>query len=112
MRAVTWERITTEQLRWLHGAATEIAVAQMNMTMSPDEVLLITNELLAIREAVPVYQMRLLDGSPDQYIWVEVTHEEFNTPLKNLDEWEKRILYITSSALAAPNGGDCHHETR
>ncbi|AEZ66235.1 hypothetical protein EXT67_20630 [Pectobacterium atrosepticum] len=45
----------------------------------------------------PVYQMRLLDGSPEETIWVEVSKEEFNTPLKNPSEWEKRILYTAPS---------------
>jgi hypothetical protein len=44
---------------------------------------------------MPVYQMRLLDGSLEQFRWAEVTEEEFNTELKNPDEWEKRVLYTT-----------------
>jgi hypothetical protein len=57
------------------------------------------------REAQPVYQMRLIDGSPEQNRWVEVTHEEFNLPLKNPDEWSKRVLSISppeASVLAQP----------
>ncbi|AVJ17179.1 hypothetical protein CLM71_08560 [Serratia sp. MYb239] len=53
---------------------------------------------LAAREAVPVYQMRILDGSQEQYTWAEVTHDEFNTPLKNLEGWEKRVLFTVPPA--------------
>ncbi|EPR9081044.1 DUF551 domain-containing protein [Cronobacter dublinensis] len=49
---------------------------------------------------VPVYQMRLIDGTDDQTIWVEVSNQEFNTPLKNPDEWQKRILYPNQPASA------------
>lgn len=40
-----------------------------------------------------IYQMRLLDGSEYQDQWIEVTEDEFNTPLMNPAEWDKRILY-------------------
>lgn len=54
-----------------------------------------------VRESLaPVYQMRLIDGTDDQTIWVEVSNEEFNTPLKNPDEWQKRILYPNPPASA------------
>lgn len=92
---------TTEQLRWLQDAATEMAAVRMKMTMSPDDVLLLTTELLAAREAVPVYQMRVLDGSSEQNEWIEVTHREFNTPLTNPEQWQKRVLY-TAPAPPTP----------
>ncbi len=59
-----------------------------------------SREFLANREAQPVYQMRLLDGTPEQHTWVEVTHEEFNLPLKNPDEWSKRVLFTAPPAPA------------
>ncbi|EOV9596849.1 hypothetical protein ACN5PR_002311 [Cronobacter dublinensis] len=101
--------ISNEKIQWLHDAATEFASTGMKMTMNPDEVLQLTTPLLALRKereaAVPVYQMRLIDGTEDQTIWVEVSNEEFNTPLKNPDEWERRILYTAPPAqpVAVPN---------
>lgn len=44
-------------------------------------------------ENVTVYQMRLLDALPGQDVWVEVTEAEFNLPLKDPGQWEKRKLY-------------------
>ncbi|EOW6646201.1 hypothetical protein ACOZ0N_003155 [Cronobacter muytjensii] len=83
---------------------------ELNDSLAPPEVVkaivLELSELRKEREAaVSVYQMRLIDGTEDQTIWVEVSNEEFNTPLKNPDEWERRILYATPPAqpVAVPN---------
>ncbi|WP_442801386.1 hypothetical protein [Serratia rubidaea] len=77
------------------------AILRDGVPMSVSEILDALNAAAA-REAVPVYQMRLLDGSQEQYTWAEVTHEEFNTPLKNPDEWEKRVLFTSPPAPAVP----------
>lgn len=46
--------LTTERLKWLHDAATELSATKLKMTMKPDELLILTSELLASREAQPV----------------------------------------------------------
>ncbi|MGP0902057.1 hypothetical protein [Serratia sp. CY76391] len=46
--------LTTERLKWLHDAATELSATKLKMTMRPDELLVLTSELLANREAQPV----------------------------------------------------------
>lgn len=46
--------LTTERLKWLHDAATELSATKLKMTMRPDELLVLTTELLANREAQPV----------------------------------------------------------
>lgn len=46
--------LTTERLKWLHDAATELSATKLKMTMRPDEFLVLTSELLANREAQPV----------------------------------------------------------
>ncbi|MGP1065771.1 DUF551 domain-containing protein [Serratia sp. CY56810] len=43
-----------ERLKWLHDAATELSVTKLKMTMRPDELLVLTSELLANRESQPV----------------------------------------------------------
>ncbi|BEM57280.1 hypothetical protein SME22J_11410 [Serratia marcescens] len=43
-----------ERLKWLHDAATELSATKLKMTMRPDELLVLTSELLANREARPV----------------------------------------------------------
>lgn len=58
-----------------------------------DEVEAMTRALLAEHEQEPVYQVMLLDGSPEQNEWVEVRECDFHTPVKNQEEWKKRILY-------------------
>ncbi|MCX2460066.1 hypothetical protein [Citrobacter freundii complex sp. 2022EL-00972] len=59
------------------------------------------NEKLLFRETEngkPVYQMRMLDNSPEAKQWVEVSEREFHSPLKDPSVWEKRVLYATSYA--------------
>ncbi|MEX5769105.1 hypothetical protein AB4Y55_25500 [Serratia nematodiphila] len=46
--------LTTERLKWLHDAATELSATKLKMTMRPDELLVLASELLANREAQPV----------------------------------------------------------
>lgn len=46
--------LTTERLKWIHDAATELSATKLKMTMRPDELLVLTSELLANREAQPV----------------------------------------------------------
>lgn len=46
--------LTIERLKWLHDAATELSATKLKMTMRPDELLVLTSELLANREAQPV----------------------------------------------------------
>ncbi|EMP2573722.1 hypothetical protein RGJ22_000480 [Serratia marcescens] len=46
--------LKTERLKWLHDAATELSATKLKMTMRPDELLVLTSELLANREAKPV----------------------------------------------------------
>lgn len=46
--------LTIERLKWLHDAATELSATKLKMTMRPDELLVLTRELLANREAQPV----------------------------------------------------------
>lgn len=44
------------------------------------------NEKLLFRETEngkPVYQMRMLDNSPEAEQWVEVSEREFHSPLKD-----------------------------
>ncbi len=53
--------LTTERLKWLHDAATELSATKLKMTMRPDELLVLTSELLANREAQPV---ALVDRRP------------------------------------------------
>lgn len=91
--------ITTERLRTIAGWREKYGNGH-NVVIPAEEAEAIARELLAAREAVPVYQMRLLDGSPEQHTWAEVTYDEFNTPLKNPDEWEKRVLYTAPPATA------------
>lgn len=43
--------LTTERLKWIHDAATELSATKLKMTMRPDELLVLTSELLANREA-------------------------------------------------------------
>ncbi|WP_198524987.1 hypothetical protein [Serratia marcescens] len=45
--------LTTERLKWLHDAATELSATKLKVTMRPDELLVLTSELLANREAQP-----------------------------------------------------------
>lgn len=51
--------LTTERLKWLHDAATELSATKLKMTMRPDELLVMTSELLANREAQPVQVLEL-----------------------------------------------------
>lgn len=51
---LTTERLKTERMKWLHDAATELSATKLKMTMRPDELLVLTSELLANREAQPV----------------------------------------------------------
>ncbi|MDU1287191.1 hypothetical protein [Serratia marcescens] len=53
--------LTTERLKWIHDAATELSATKLKMTMRPDELLVLTSELLANREAQPV---ALVDRRP------------------------------------------------
>ncbi len=53
--------LTIERLKWLHDAATELSATKLKMTMRPDELLVLTSELLANREAQPV---ALVDRRP------------------------------------------------
>lgn len=53
--------LTTERLKWIHDAATELSATKLKMTMWPDELLVLTSELLANREAQPV---ALVDRRP------------------------------------------------
>ncbi|HBC0574610.1 hypothetical protein I5N18_13295 [Serratia marcescens] len=46
--------LKTERLKWLHDAATELSATKLKMTLRPDELLVLTSELLANREAQPV----------------------------------------------------------
>ncbi|WP_226882948.1 DUF551 domain-containing protein [Serratia marcescens] len=46
--------LTTVRLKWLHDAATELSATKLKMTMRPNELLVLTSELLANREAQPV----------------------------------------------------------
>lgn len=66
-----------------------------NWHKKTSEVLSVLRELLERRGGSknPVHQMRLLDGSPDEFTWVEVTETKFNTQLKDESQWDKRILY-------------------
>lgn len=43
--------LKTERLKWLHDAATELSATKLKMTLRPDELLVLTSELLANREA-------------------------------------------------------------
>lgn len=52
----------------------------------------------------PVYQMRMLDNSTEAEQWVEVSEQEFHTPLKDPSLWDKRILY--ASPYAEPPAPD------
>lgn len=65
------------------------------------ETLEMARMLLAGMDSEPVYQMRLLDGTPEETIWVEASKDEFNTPLKNPSEWERRTLYAAPPAPVA-----------
>ncbi|WP_171877672.1 hypothetical protein [Klebsiella pneumoniae] len=47
-------KLTREQVRWLHDAATEFATTNLKMTMKPDEVLALTSTLLAAMDSDPV----------------------------------------------------------
>lgn len=76
--------------------------ASMHVPPLDTDVDMVLADCLALIEGEgndPVYQMRLLDGSPEETVWVEVSKEEFNTPLKNPSEWEKRILYTAPPLL-------------
>jgi hypothetical protein len=55
-------------------------------------------------DQVPVYQMRLLDGSELQNEWVEVSEAEYNTPIKNPDEWDRRVLFTAPQKPVVPVG--------
>lgn len=102
--------LTTERLKelleelksWQYGYDPVDDKEQFDMLATAEWAVI---ELLANREAQPVYQMRLLDGTPEQHTWVEVTHEEFNLPLKNPDEWSKRVLFTAPPAPAIPDIG-------
>lgn len=48
------QTLTTERLKWLHDVATELSAMKLKMTMKPDELLILTSELLANREAQSV----------------------------------------------------------
>ncbi|WP_425530769.1 DUF550 domain-containing protein [Serratia marcescens] len=51
--------LTTERLKWLHDAATELSATKLKMTMRPDELLVLTSELMSNREAQPVQGLDL-----------------------------------------------------
>lgn len=51
-----------------------------------------------MKTTVAVYQMRLLDAHPDQDEWIEVSEAEFNLPLKDPGQWEKRTLYTAAQS--------------
>ncbi|ALE94961.1 hypothetical protein ABH11_00599 [Serratia marcescens] len=53
--------LTTERLKWIHDSSTELSATKLKMTMRPDELLVLTSELLANREAQPV---ALVDRRP------------------------------------------------
>ncbi|MEL5564475.1 hypothetical protein PTT47_03700 [Serratia ureilytica] len=56
--------LTTERLKWLHDAATELSATKLKMTMRPDELLVLTSELLANREAQPVAELVYSSAMP------------------------------------------------
>lgn len=58
---------TKEKVQWLHDAATEFASTGMKMTMRPDEILQLTNPLLAMLTAEPVAYIgeRMLEDLTD-----------------------------------------------
>lgn len=51
---MTKSTITRELVHWLHDAATEFASTKLKMTMKPDEVLALTDALLASMDTEPV----------------------------------------------------------
>ncbi|WP_053090363.1 DUF551 domain-containing protein [Serratia marcescens] len=53
--------LTIERLKWLHDAATELSATKLKMTMRPDELLVLTRELLANREAQSVITDEAID---------------------------------------------------
>ncbi|ENL4046418.1 hypothetical protein [Serratia marcescens] len=75
--------LTTERLKWLHDAATELSATKLKMTMRPDELLVLTSELLANREARPVYQYRMRNPYNGQVTdWETIKPEQVDFILK------------------------------
>lgn len=68
--------LTIERLKWLHDAATELSATKLKMTMRPDELLVLTREILANREAQPVYQYRMRNPYNGQVTDWETTKPE------------------------------------
>lgn len=60
----------------------------------------------------PVYQVRVNDGSPDAKEWVEVSEQEFHTPLHTPSLWDKRILYAEPFIKPPAMDAACLDEAR
>ncbi|MGP2911162.1 DUF551 domain-containing protein [Serratia marcescens] len=93
--------LKTERLKWLHDAATELSATKLKMTMRPDELLVLTSELLANREAQPVYQCRFFTTDVDgKQIgeWQDMDKGFYD----QYDPYCRRILYTAPPAPAVP----------
>ncbi len=104
--------LTTERLKWLHDAATELSATKLKMTMRPDELLVLTSELLANREAQPVGYFVRYRSVWDKEImwrpWTECSAEDYAEYCKLIAAggvqygriFEARILYDAPPAPA------------
>lgn len=114
--------LTTERLKWLHDAATELSATKLKMTMRPDELLVLTSELLANREAQPVpanaqiagYFVRQRpewDKRAPWTSWKEVDAASYDDIVKIIATgeaycgwfYDNRILYTAQPAPAVPD---------
>lgn len=94
--------LKTERLKWLHDAATELSATKLKMTMRPDELLVLTSELLANREAQPVYQCRFFTTDVDgKQIgeWQDMDKGFYD----QYDPYCRRILYTAPPAPSVPD---------
>lgn len=94
--------LTTERLKWLHDAATELSATKLKMTMRPDELLVLTSELLANREAQPVYQYRMRNPYNGQVTdWETIKPEQVDFILKETIAANVEFRIITAPPAPA-----------
>ncbi|WP_282676899.1 hypothetical protein [Serratia marcescens] len=93
--------LTTERLKWLHDAATELSATKLKMTMRPDELLVLTSELLANREAQPVAYPAPKDTSQGWKIDPEYLHSIADAVGSSDDEGAPSMELVEAVLLAA-----------
>ncbi|ALE97533.1 hypothetical protein ABH11_03232 [Serratia marcescens] len=95
--------LKTERLKWLHDAATELSATKLKMTMRPDELLVLTSELLANREAQPVYQYRMRNPYNGQVTdWETIKPEQVDFILKETIAANVEFRIIAAPPAPAP----------